>query len=125
MRLLTKAAYAAPSIGFAGISLPLLIFLPTYYATQRDLPIAAVGAAFAIIRLLDIGFDPLIGAAMDRTRTRFGRFKPWVAIGTPPTSMPATSRCQRRSVAWAMSSASPMTGAGASAIGRPLSRSAA
>jgi Na+/melibiose symporter-like transporter len=83
MRLLTKAAYAAPSVGFAGISLPLLIFLPTYYATQRDLPIATVGAAFAIIRLLDIGFDPLIGAAMDRTRTRFGRFKPWVAIGTP------------------------------------------
>jgi Na+/melibiose symporter-like transporter len=83
MRFLTKAAYAAPSVGFAGISLPLLIFLPTYYATQRDVPIAAVGAAFAIIRLLDIGFDPLIGAAMDRTRTRFGRFKPWMAIGAP------------------------------------------
>lgn len=83
MKFLTKAAYAAPSIGFAGISLPLLIFLPTYYVTQRDLPIAAVGAAFAIIRLLDIGLDPLIGAAMDRTRSRFGRFKPWLAIGTP------------------------------------------
>jgi Na+/melibiose symporter-like transporter len=83
MRLLTKAAYAAPSVGLAGVSLPLLIFLPTYYATQRGLPIAAVGAAFAIIRLLDIGFDPLIGAAMDRTRTRFGRFKPWMAVGTP------------------------------------------
>lgn len=83
MRLLTKAAYAAPAVGLAGVSLPLLIFLPTYYATQRGLPIAAVGAAFAIIRLLDIGFDPLIGAAMDRTRARFGRFKLWMAAGTP------------------------------------------
>jgi Na+/melibiose symporter-like transporter len=83
MKTLTKAAYAAPSVGFAGISLPLLIFLPTFYAAQRGVPLAAVGAAFAIIRLLDIGFDPLIGAAMDRTRARFGRFKLWMAIGAP------------------------------------------
>lgn len=83
MRILTKAAYAAPSVGFAGISLPLLIFLPAFYVGERGLPVAAVGAAFAIVRLLDIGFDPLIGAAMDRTRSRFGRFKLWMALGTP------------------------------------------
>lgn len=82
MRTLTKAAYAAPSVGFAGVSLPLLIFLPTFYAAERGLPVAAVGAAFAIVRLLDIGFDPLIGAAMDRTRARLGRFKLWMALGT-------------------------------------------
>ena len=83
MRLLTKLAYAAPSVGFAGISLPLLIYLPTFYATQRAVPIAAVGAAFLIIRLLDIGFDPIVGALMDRTNAKIGRFKLWMAAGTP------------------------------------------
>ena len=33
---------------------------------------------FLIIRLFDIGFDPILGNLMDRTRTKFGRFKPWL-----------------------------------------------
>jgi Na+/melibiose symporter-like transporter len=33
------------------------------------------------VRLIDVVFDPLIGALMDNTRTRFGRFKPWMAAG--------------------------------------------
>ncbi|WP_165799509.1 MFS transporter [Sphingomonas oleivorans] len=83
MRLRVKAAYAAPGIGLAGLSLPLLIYLPTFYTAEMGLPLAAVGAAFLIVRLLDIGFDPLVGAAMDRTGSRFGRFRTWFVAGTP------------------------------------------
>jgi len=36
-----------------------------------------------IVRVLDIAFDPLIGAGMDRTRTRFGRYRPWLLVGAP------------------------------------------
>src|SRR5690606_9273181 len=42
-----------------------------------------VGAAFMGVRLLDIAFDPWFGGVMDRTRTRFGRFRPWFAISAP------------------------------------------
>ena len=44
---------------------------------------AAVGAAFSIVRLIDIVFDPLIGVAINATNTRFGRFRPWMVAGAP------------------------------------------
>ncbi len=36
-----------------------------------------------IVRLLDIGVDPILGGMMDRTRTRWGRYKPWLIGGVP------------------------------------------
>jgi Na+/melibiose symporter-like transporter len=36
-----------------------------------------------VVRLIDIGFDPFVGMAMDRTRTPIGRYRPWVIAGTP------------------------------------------
>jgi MazG family protein len=36
-----------------------------------------------IVRLLDIPFDPIFGALMDKTRTRLGRFRFWMLLSTP------------------------------------------
>lgn len=33
------------------------------------------------IRLVEIIFDPLIGGVIDNTRSKFGKFKPWLVIG--------------------------------------------
>lgn len=33
------------------------------------------------IRLVEIIFDPIIGSIIDNTRTKFGKFKPWLVIG--------------------------------------------
>ncbi|MFV0558837.1 MAG: glycoside-pentoside-hexuronide (GPH):cation symporter [Enterococcus sp.] len=33
------------------------------------------------IRLVEIVFDPLIGGVIDNTRSKFGKFKPWLVIG--------------------------------------------
>lgn len=77
------AALASPNIALAALGLPLVIYLPTFYATKVGLPLASVGLAFLLVRLLDIGIDPLLGALMDRTRSRWGRFRPWLAVGAP------------------------------------------
>jgi GPH family glycoside/pentoside/hexuronide:cation symporter len=77
------ALFAAPCLGLAGIGLPLTVYLPSFYSAQLGLDLSAVGVAFMIVRLMDIGLDPLLGVLMDRTRTPFGRFKPWLAAGTP------------------------------------------
>ncbi|HEX6858975.1 MAG TPA: MFS transporter [Caulobacteraceae bacterium] len=77
------AAFAGPSLPLAALGLPLVVFLPEYYSNALGLPLAAVGAAFMGVRLLDILFDPVMGGIMDRTRSRFGRFRPWLAIGAP------------------------------------------
>lgn len=83
MRILTKVAYAAPTVGLAALGLPLLIYLPDYYGTVVGLPLGLVGTAFLVARLADIAIDPVVGILTDRTRSRFGRFRLWLAIGTP------------------------------------------
>ncbi|MEI9963783.1 MAG: MFS transporter [Caulobacteraceae bacterium] len=76
-------AFCGPCLPLAAIGLPLVVHLPAYYAGRIGLPLASVGVAFTFVRLLDIGFDPLLGAAMDATRTRFGRFRLWLVLSAP------------------------------------------
>ncbi|MET0293538.1 MAG: MFS transporter [Phenylobacterium sp.] len=79
----TLAALAAPCLPLAGLGLPLVVYLPEHFTNELGLSLGAVGAAFMLVRVLDIFFDPFIGGVMDRTRSRFGRFRPWFVIGTP------------------------------------------
>lgn len=77
------AAFAAPCIPLSALGLPLVVYLPEFYVSTVGLSLSAVGAAFLFVRLIDIAFDPFVGGMMDRTRTRLGRFRPWLLAGTP------------------------------------------
>lgn len=76
-------AFAAVGAPIGALQLALTVHLPRYFASHMGLSLGAVGAAFAMVRAIDIPLDPLIGLAMDRTRSRFGRYRLW-AIGAPP-----------------------------------------
>lgn len=84
----------ADTIAFSTTSLPLSALLVTvgvylipHYSDQKGiaLNIGAVGLAFMIVRLIDIPFDFFLGLAMDRTKTRWGRFRIWTILGAPVT----------------------------------------
>ena len=79
-----KAGYGIGDLGFnlywANISAFLLIF----YTDVMGLAAAAVGTMILVTRLLDAATDPLMGAIADRTRTRFGRFRPYLLWGALP-----------------------------------------
>ena len=77
------AAFAAPCLPLAALGLPLVVYLPEFYVSELGLSLGVVGAAFLIVRLIDIVFDPLIGGVMDKTRTKWGRFRPWLVAGSP------------------------------------------
>ncbi|HEY1711228.1 MAG TPA: MFS transporter [Rhizomicrobium sp.] len=77
------AAFAAAALPAASLQLPLSVYLPNYYASHLGLNLAIVGATFSAVRLIDILFDPAIGVAIDATRTRFGRFRPWMLASVP------------------------------------------
>jgi Na+/melibiose symporter-like transporter len=77
------AAFSAPCLPLAAMLLPVTIYLPNYYARDLGVDLAVVGWAFGLVRIFDLWFDPALGFAMDRTRTRFGRFRPWVVAGAP------------------------------------------
>jgi GPH family glycoside/pentoside/hexuronide:cation symporter len=79
----TLAAWAAPTLPLAALGLPLVVYLPEYYVAELGLSLSVVGAAFLLVRVADILLDPILGGMMDRTRSRWGRFRPWLAAGTP------------------------------------------
>ena len=79
----TLAAWALPCLPMAGLGLPLVVYLPEYYSSELGLSLAAVGGAFALVRLLDMAFDPFIGGVMDATRSPIGRFRLWFLISVP------------------------------------------
>jgi len=75
------AAYAAPGLALAVPTIPIAVLLPTWYAEDLGLGLAATGAALAAARALDFLADPLAGALSDRLRSRLGRRKPVIAVG--------------------------------------------
>jgi Na+/melibiose symporter-like transporter len=76
-------AFIGPCVPFAALGLPLAVTLPEYFANHIGLNLATVGLIFLIVRLFDLLVDPPVGLWMDRTRTKFGRFKLWMLICLP------------------------------------------
>lgn len=79
----TVLVFGSLALPIATIGLPLSIYLAPFYAGEIGLPLALVGTAMVVARLLDIISDPLIGALTDRWRPRIGRRRVWLLIGTP------------------------------------------
>jgi len=79
-----RLAYAAPAFALAVVGIPLYVYLPKFYTDVVGADIALVGFVLLAIRLFDAVSDPVIGALSDRTRSPFGRRRPWIALGVPP-----------------------------------------
>ncbi len=75
-------AFACAYMPYAALLLSVAVQLPPFFASQLGLGLAA-GAAFGIVRLIDIPVDPVLGLLIDRTRTPLGRFRLWMIAGVP------------------------------------------
>lgn len=62
-------------------------FLMFFYTDVFKISPAAVGAVFLIVRLIDAFLDPLLGMLADRTRSRWGTYRPWLIFGSPLLAM--------------------------------------
>lgn len=74
-------AYGCVAMPLSTIGLPLSIYLAPFYAGELGLPLAALGTAMVLARLVDVVVDPLIGIASDRWRPSAGRRKIWLPFG--------------------------------------------
>jgi GPH family glycoside/pentoside/hexuronide:cation symporter len=82
-----KIGYGIGDFGFnlywANISAFLLIF----YTDVMGIGAAAVGTMMLATKLVDAVTDPLMGAVADRTRSRWGRFRPYMLFGAVPLAL--------------------------------------
>ena len=76
----------AYSIGSAGANVSFYMinnYLMLFYTDIVTLSAAAISAIMLIARIWDAVNDPMMGMIEDRTRTRWGKFRPWLVIGPP------------------------------------------
>jgi Na+/melibiose symporter-like transporter len=76
-------AYGSLALPLALAEIPIIVYLPAFYAQELHLPTALVGIVFLSARLWDGLSDILIGWFSDRARPRWGRRKPWVIVSAP------------------------------------------
>ena len=62
-------------------------FLLFYYINVVHLPAAAIGTVFLVARLLDAVIDTLVGIALDKTRSRWGRTRGYFLFTAVPYAL--------------------------------------
>lgn len=79
------ASYGAPATPLAMIALPMAVYLPAVYADSEGfgLGLAFVGLVLVLARVFDGLTDPIVGFLSDRSRSKWGRRKPFILLGTP------------------------------------------
>jgi GPH family glycoside/pentoside/hexuronide:cation symporter len=78
-----KISYGLADMGFNFYWANIATFLTIFYTDVFGISAAAAGSMLAVIKLVNAFTDPMIGALADRTKTRFGKFRPylvWMAL---------------------------------------------
>ncbi|MCZ6887086.1 MAG: MFS transporter [Gammaproteobacteria bacterium] len=81
--LRVKLSYGAPSFAGAAMAIPIGIHLTIFYSDTILVPLGFIALVKALARALDAITDPLMGWMSDRTKSRWGRRRPWIALGAP------------------------------------------
>lgn len=71
-------------MALAVVGVPIFFYLPAFYTDVVGLSPLVFGLIFLASRVFDGVADPLMGTFSDRTRTRWGRRRPFILLGALP-----------------------------------------
>lgn len=80
-------AYALPSLTGALLFTAVGMYLLKYSTDVLLIPPAVIGLVFGLSRFWDAVTDPVVGYLSDRTRSRFGRRRPWMVASAIPVAL--------------------------------------
>ncbi len=87
LRIGTKLAYGVGDLGPAMVSIIKGFFLLNFLINIAGLSPGRAGAVLLIGKIWDAVNDPIVGTLTDRTRTRWGRRRPWLLFGSIPFAL--------------------------------------
>ena len=77
-----KAAFGIGAVGKDMVYALSASYVMYYYQDVLGLPATFVGLILMIARVFDAFNDPFMGVLVAKTRTHWGRFRPWILSGT-------------------------------------------
>ncbi|MEM1119714.1 MAG: MFS transporter [Bacteroidota bacterium] len=79
-----KVGYGLGDLGFNFFWANISAFLLIFYTDVFGISAAAAGTMMLITKIVDAFTDPVMGAIADRTKTRWGKFRPYLLWGGIP-----------------------------------------
>lgn len=73
-----KVGYALGDTAANFVFQTMVILQLAFYTDTFGITAAAAGTLFLVVRVWDAVFDPMMGVIADRTKTRWGKFRPWI-----------------------------------------------
>ena len=87
-KLSEKIGYALGDAAAGGITWKVMsIAFPFFFTNVFGLTVADAAALMLVARLFDVVTDPMMGAIADRTRSRWGTYRPWLIFGAIPLGL--------------------------------------
>ena len=79
-----KMGFAIGDLGFNLYWASIASFLAVFYTDVFGISAAAAGTMFLVTKIVDAITDPIMGAVADRTKTRWGKFRPYLIFAAAP-----------------------------------------
>ncbi|MBU9710328.1 MFS transporter [Evansella tamaricis] len=79
-----KIGYASGDLASNLIYQTTSIYLLFFYTNIYGISPGAAATMFLVVRLIDAITDPMVGSLVDKTNTRFGRFRPYLLVWAIP-----------------------------------------
>ena len=73
-----KVGYALGDTAANFIFQTIVMFQLAFYTDTFGITAAAAGTLLVVVRVWDAIFDPIMGIVADKTKTKWGKFRPWV-----------------------------------------------